>query len=90
MDKKIGLRMGQTPGAVAEDGGQSMLARHEQYTPSSQKSQPENMEGVMKNDEFLISGGCGHSAEDLMFSANVLAFCLIAGAVLVAFALLFG
>lgn len=90
MSKKRGLRMGQTPGAVAEDGGQSTLGRREQYTPSSQKSQTFNKEVAMENDESLVMGGCGHSAEDLMFSAKVCAFCMIAAAVCAAVALLFG
>lgn len=90
MLKNKGLRVGQTPGAEAEDGGQSTLGRREQYTPSSQKSQPQNKEEVMKNEEPLVMGGCGHSAEDLVFSAKVCAFCMIAAIVVLAVVLLFG
>lgn len=44
----------------------------------------------MKNDESLVKGGCGHSAEDVLFSAKAAALCVAAGAVIAALALLVG
>jgi hypothetical protein len=29
---------------------------------------------AMKNDEPLVKGGCGHSAEDVEFSAKIIIF----------------
>lgn len=77
-----GLRVGQAPGAVAEDGGQSILTTYGIYSVFL-KCQTVNKEDAMKYDD-LVKGGCGRSAEDVLFSAKVCAFCLIVMALSVA------
>ena len=85
--KKEVLRVGQTPGAVAEAGGQSMLSRGmDNVLPTSLNVNPYIKEVVMKSDDFPVKGGCGHSDEELLFSSAVCALCLIAGAVFTALA----
>lgn len=74
MQIKEGLRpMGQaSAGAVAKDGGQSNL-KTGQHTSSCVKNQTEEV--TMHNDQPLVKGGCGHSAEELEFSAVVCGVC---------------
>ena len=81
--------MGQTSGAVAEDGGQSIATSMDNILCLHRKS-TRNKEAVMKNDDSLVRGGCGHSAEEVKLSAGVCGFSLAAGAVVIALALLFG
>lgn len=73
MEMNEGLRpMGQaSAGAVVKDGGQSSLYAGK-FTSSCVKNQTIK-EVAMENDEPLVKGGCGRSAEELMFSAKVCA-----------------
>lgn len=65
--------MGQaSAGAVAKDGGQSNL-KTGKHTSSCVKSQIKEV--IMHNDEPLVKGGCGRSAEGLRFSAKTCGVC---------------
>ena len=84
MLKKIGLRVGQTPGAVAEDGGQSSLSWLGQYTSVFTKSQPQKRRAQMKKRElyafcrnpvadYAISFGISCAAHALLIALLLLA-----------------
>ncbi len=88
MTKKEGLRVGQVPGAVAKDGGQTTQARWSIY-PRLYKKSSKKQEVDMKNQQ-LVQGGCSHSEREVLDSAFVTCACLAAVVVMTVIAVIIG
>ena len=76
MMKQEGLRVGQAPGAVVKDGGQSNLLCG-QYTSSCIKNQIRKEVIMEGKEQPLVKGGCGHSDHEVEQSGMICGVCCL-------------